>query len=903
MLKTISAIFCTVWIYHFCIAQYSINQVFYNEVTTKNFSIKYNPAETNHPTNVIFNRIKNHYNKPINLLEWSIQIKLQRKLTLRPAQQFEIYVAQTEYTFSGDNIYRGFNIENKVKPAIQSIKIQLKHKTARTASPYYEKVFYANDFHPPILVQENYAYTKDSISLSDYELNIVEVVLNNSPEQTTAFLSFADKIDQYYTDSQTLPALLYQTMSVQSTNIDLLPMEEQKLIAVEQKINAIIAQRYMEELELNKQDPANFSAQMNQVMTLAAQKRNEINQTKANAHIIFYQRGMALLQQNQRGMAKKMFENSLAANPQFAPAMLPLAQLELQENNPEKAAQLARTAKQFSMGEPGIIKDAQAILSDVVNFYLSRADKAMQAKNPSLALDAVQAAKIICQNEQLNCEPVISNKVKSIKTTVLDNMIREAMLQNDLESQRKGLENALQYAQNNPEVDNSSVDKARFELKNTINKIFDKKMRESTNPQLPLDLQRSKIEEALQYAKYNPEIEHNSVINAQNQLKNVVQQIFNQKITQIDAFTQTNNFTQAENTYADAVKFQQQYSTYITDLSTLQTKYQQLKQKQYIVYVQEAQTFIQQKNGVSALDKLKQALSIQQQYPVSVNNQIPVLQQQAAKIAIQNKYDYGLLMVKQNNLNEAKMTLNTMHSIRAEYNLQQDATTNQQINELQGKLFSQICINAQNEVDALTNSGKIQEQSKNFLQADVEYQKAIEKTKQNPECNLNISTAQERKAKIQPAVMYQSSMNEIEKLYQNARFTELISKYISITSQWQADNLKITFDINHLTLLEYTKQKNNPTLMITVANTLLDQNNPDFINSMQLLKMALNNQIDVRSTENLQQRLGVFYAKNDHQNNNSVNGKTQVIQHTGNDKRLKVFTKSYLNTLKSLQRK
>ncbi|MCS7078114.1 MAG: hypothetical protein NZ455_15485, partial [Bacteroidia bacterium] len=286
MLKTISAIFCTVWIYHFCIAQYSINQVFYNEVTTKNFSIKYNPAETNHPTNVIFNRIKNHYNKPINLLEWSIQIKLQRKLTLRPAQQFEIYVAQTEYTFSGDNIYRGFNIENKVKPAIQSIKIQLKHKTARTASPYYEKVFYANDFHPPILVQENYAYTKDSISLSDYELNIVEVVLNNSPEQTTAFLSFADKIDQYYTDSQTLPALLYQTMSVQSTNIDLLPMEEQKLIAVEQKINAIIAQRYMEELELNKQDPANFSAQMNQVMTLAAQKRNEINQTKANAHII-----------------------------------------------------------------------------------------------------------------------------------------------------------------------------------------------------------------------------------------------------------------------------------------------------------------------------------------------------------------------------------------------------------------------------------------------------------------------------------------------------------------------------------------------------------------------------------------------------------------------------------------
>ncbi len=903
MKKSITFAFLAFFAYNFSFAQYSINQVFLNENITKTFSIKYNPAESNSPTNLIFNRLKSFQNKPINMLEWVVNLKLQKKLTVRVSNQFEIYLAQTEFSFAGDNMYRGFIVEDKINPIIQSVKIELRHKTVRTASPYYEKVINKTEFHLPVLVQENYTYTKDSIPLSDYQFNIVEVVLGNSPEQTTAFLAYADKIDQYYADSQALPALVAQAMSVQSTNLDMLPMEEQKLIPVEQKVNVILMQKYVEELQLTKQDPMNFGPQMNQVMALVTQKRNEINQTKANAHLIFYQRGTALLQQNQRPAAKKMFENALSVNPQFAPAMLPLAQLELQENNPEKAAQLARSAKQFSMGDNNLIKDAQAIFSDIVNFYLNRADKAMQNKQPNQALDAVQAARMICQNEQLNCEPTLSNKVKSIKTTVFDNMMREAMLQNDLESQCKGLENTLQYAKNNSEVDPNSVDKARFELKNTINKIFDKKLREATNSQMPLDMQRTKIEDALQYAKANPEVESTSIANAQNQLKNVVQQLFNQKINQMDSYTQSNNFTQAENTYADAVKFQQQYSSYITDLSTLQGKYQQLKQKEYNTSIQEAQTFIQQKNGLAALEKLKQATTIQNQYSVTINAQIPNLQQQAAKIAIQNKYDYGLLMVKQNNLNEAKTALNLMRSVQSEYSLQQDNTANTQIKELEGKLFSQICMNAQNEVDALVNTGKIQEQNKNYIQADAEYQKAIQKTSQYSECTLNLSVAQERKAKIQPAVTYQNNMNEIENLYKNARFSELVTKYVSVTSQWQADKIKITYDLNHLTLLEYTQQKNNPDFNITVANYLLDQNNPDFVNSMQLLKTALNNQVDVRSTEALQQRLGVFYAKNDYQNNNAVNAKTQIVQHTGNDKRLKVFTKSYNNTLKSLQKK
>lgn len=892
-----------VCVYSFSVAQYSINQVFMNETVTKTFSIKYNAAETNSTTNVIFNRLKDFQNKPVTMLEWVITLKLQKKLTVRASNQFEIYLAQTEYTFVGDNLYRGFNVQDKVQPFIQSIKIQLRHKTARTASPYYERVINRTEFHLPVLVQENYTYTKDSIPLGDYEFNITEVVLNNSPEQTTAFLAYADKIDQYYTDSQVLPALLAQAMSVQSTNLDLLPMEEQKLIPVEQKINAILMQKYLEDLQLTKQDPANFAPQMNQVMALVTQKRNEINQTKANAHVIFYQRGIALLQQNQRQPAKKMFENALVANPQFAPAMLPLAQLELQDGNPEKAAQLARSTKQFSMGDNQLIKDAQAVFSDIVNFYLNRADKAMQNKQSNQALDAVQAAKIICQNEQLNCEPTLSNKVKSIKTTVFETMTREAMLQNDLENQRAGLENALQYARNNPEVDPNSIDKTRFELKNTINKIFDKKMREATNAQLPLDMQRTRIEDALQYAKTNPEVESNSIANAQNQLKNVVQQLFAQKIHQMESYTQANNFTQAENTYADAAKFQQQYNQYITDLSTLQLKYQQLKQKQYNTYIQEAQNLINQKNGVAALEKLKQAITIQNQYPVTIQVQINNLQQQAAKIAIQNKYDYGLLMVKQNNLNEARSALTFMRNTQTEYGLQQDNTVNSQVKELESKLFSQICMNAQNEVDALVNAGKIQEQNKNYIQADAEYQKAIEKTLQYTECTLNLTAAQERKTQIQSAVTYQNNMNEVENLYKNARYPELISKYISTTSQWQADKVKITFNLNHPTLLEYTQQKNNPNLNITVANYLLDQNNPDFINSMQLLKTALNNGFDVRSTEKLQERLGVFFAKNDYQNNNAVNGKTQVVQHTGNDKRLKIFAKSYTTTLKSLQKK
>lgn len=884
------------------LAQYSINQVFLNETANKTFSIKYNAAEANSPTNVIFNRLKSFQNKPLNMMEWVVNLKLQKKLTVRAANQIEIYLSQSKYSFAGDNMYHGFSVEDKVKPAIQGIKIELRHKTAKTTSPYYQKTIPKTEFHLPVLVQENYTYTKDSIPLSDYAFNIVEVVLGNSPEQTTAFLAYADKIDHYYEDSKVLPVLFAQTMSVQSTNLDMLPIEEQKLIPVEQKLNAILAQKYVEELQLTKQDPANFGPQMNQLMALVTQKRNEINQTKANAHVIFYQRGIALLQQNQRAGAKKMFENALSVNPQFAPAMLPLAQLELQENNPEKAAQLARNAKQFSMGDNTIQKDAQAIFSDIVNYYLARADKAMQNKNANQALDAVQAAKTICQNEQLNCEPTLSNKVKSIKTTVLENMTREAMLQNDLENQRKGLENALQYAKNNPEVEANSVDKARFELKNTINKIFDKKLREASNAQIPLDMQRAKIEEVLQYAKNNPEVENNSVANAQNQLKNVVQKIFTQKINQMDSYIQSNNFTQAENTYADAVTFQQKYAQYIVDLSTLQSKYQQLKQKEYATSVQEAQGFINQKNGLAALEKLKQALTIQNQYSVTANPQIPNLQQQAAKISIQNKYDYGLLMVKQNNLNEAKTALNLMRSVQLEYGLQQDNTANTQIKELENKLFSQICINAQNEIDALVNTGKIQEQSKNYVQADGEYQKAIEKASQYTECTLNLSIAQERKNKIQTAVNYQNAMYEIENLYKNARFSELINKYITATSQWQADKIKITFGLNHLTLLEYTQQKNNPDMMVTVANYLLDQNNPDFVNSMQLLKTALNNQVDVRSTEGLQKRLGIFYAKNDYQNNKSVNAKTQVVQYTGNDKRLKIFSKSYTSTLKELQK-
>jgi len=903
MKKFITLTCFIICLYSFSVAQYSINQVFLNETANKTFSVKYNAAETNSPTNVIFNRLKNFQNKPLNMLEWIVNLKLQKRLTVRASNQFEIYLAQTEFSFTGDNMYRGFKVEDKIQPVIQSVKIELRHKTNTALAPYYQKTINKTEFNLPVFIQENYTHTKDSTTLNNYAFNIVEVVLGNTPEQTTAFLAYADKIDQYYTDSQVLPAMLAQAMSVQSTNIDLLPMEEQKLIPVEQKVNAIVMQKYVEELQLTKQDPANFGPQMNQVIALVTQKRNEINQTKANAHLIFYQRGIALLQQNQRPAAKKMFENSLSVNPHFAPAMLPLAQFELQENNPEKAAQLAQSAKQFSMGDNNIIKDAQAIFSDIVNFYLNRADKAMQNKNPNQALDAVQAAKMICQNEQLNCEPTLTNKVKSIKTTVFDNMMREAMLQNDLESQRRELENVLQYAKNNPEVDANSVDKAHFELKNTINKIFDKKLREATNAQMPLDMQRTKIEDALQYAKSNPEVESGSVANAQNQLKNVVQQLFTQKINQMDSYTQSNNFTRAENTYADAVKFQQQYNQYITDLSTLQNKYQQLKQKEYNTSIQEAQNFINQKNGIGALEKLKQAVTIQNQYAVTTNMQIPALQQQAAKIAIANKYDFGLLMVKQNNLNDAKVTLNMMRNIQTEYSLQQDNTANTQIKELESKLFSQICLNAQNEVDALVNLGKIQEQNKNYIQADAEYQKAIQKTSQYSECTLNLSVAQERKSKIQSAVTYQNSMNEIENLYKNARFSELINKYISATSQWQADNIKITFGLNHLTLLEYTRQKNNPDMMITVANHLLDQNNPDFTNSMQLLKTALNNQVDVRSTTALQERLGVFYAKNDYKNNNAVNRKTQIVQHTGNDKRLKAFSKSYTNTLKGLQKK
>lgn len=884
-------------------AQVSVNQVFFNETTPVSFSVKYNAALTNDPTNVILQKLKNgsNTNKPLNLMEWVINAQVVKKLTLRTGNQFEINVLMNSLTITGEDKYRGFDVKDKVMPSLGSVKIELRPKTGRSTTALYSKIVNRSEIQLPLVLQENYAYLKDSLALTEYKILVDEINVSHSAEQTTAFLAQADKIDQYFNDSQILPAMLSQTMAIQSTNIDILPGEDQKLIAVEQKLGNIVALNYIDQLGLKQYDPANFVAQVNQCMALATQKRNEINSTKANAHIIMHQRGMALLQQNQKAGAKKMFENALVINPQFAPSMLPLAQLEIQENNPEKAAQLARGAKQFSMNDNSIIKDAQAVFSDIINYYLSISDKAMQNKNANQALDAVNAAKVLCQGENLNCEPTLSNKVKSIKTTVFENQMREAMAQPTLEAQRTGLENTLGYAKNNPEVDAQSVDKGKFELKNTINKIFDKKVRDGA--QGSLDNQRVKTEEAIAFGQSNPDVEGTGMSTAQNQLKSIVGQLFGQKVSQVESNTQNNNFTQAEASYAEAVKLQQQYPDKITDLSILQNKYAQLKQKQYNTYVSEGQALVNQKNGVAALEKFKQALTIQGQYLVTANPQVENYQHQAALLAISNRYDYGLLMVKQNNLSEARTALSTMKELQNQYNLGGDNTANKQVQELGNKLFSQVCVNGQNEVDALYNLGKTEEQGGRYIEANNQYEKALAKSRDYSDCQLNFNKVNESKNKIQTAVTYQSNMQNIETLYKNAQFSELIGKYVSATSQWQADNVKTTFGLNHSTLLEYTNSKGNPDMMLTVGNYLLDQQNPDFVASMNLLKSALNKQVNVKSTDALQNRLGVFYAKNDYKNNAAVDGKSQLVQHTGNDKRLKTFTKSYTTALKGLQKK
>jgi len=129
------------------------------------------------------------------------------------------------------------------------------------------------------------------------------------------------------------------------------------------------------------------------------------------------------------------------------------------------------------------------------------------------------------------------------------------------------------------------------------------------------------------------------------------------------------------------------------------------------------------------------------------------------------------------------------NTIQNAYNLTGDRDITKQLEDLRKKIYTQECINAQNEYDLDVSKARNNISNKYYLLADQDFTAAFKVTESYPNCMIDKTEATNLKNGIQPAIDFLNKLIEIDEDVNLKKYSNAIAVYIDAEKVFKVENL------------------------------------------------------------------------------------------------------------------
>lgn len=794
-------------------------------------------------TDHIIRRISQATGKPLQSTELILIHDEVLRLTYIDQHHFQVMASLENFHVEGDQAFLGFDLSNYLKPAAIKFKLRLRNGLDKVKQTWnYDAVAMGGE--PAVIA--NFRQT-DSTAFRRDKLELIEKSFIFNEGSRNLFDGQVNLIEEYYAASNELDVLYQQMEQVNPSDFEHLPEQEAQLAQINEKLAVISQKNYPGRLGLTPQfDPAQFLSMFHDLQQFSADREAQMAETVAQLPFLIHQRGLAALQQGQRDQARRDFNYALEIAPNFPPALLELARMELNDGNRANAMPrlLAITSAQQVDAETR--NGAIQLLGNVQNEDLAAIRRANSGKDFETALSMLATLNEYCASvPELDCERRSAPEFSAA---------HQGIYQRHLQQARTALD------QNN------------------------------------LGQAREKAILAMDYQKQFPDFIQNSN-EAQQALNQIHLTMYRNEVARANQSLQAGQLDQAEQAIDAAMELASAHPQAIPAASEATQLLNRVKEARYQMVLAEGRSLLQAKQHSSALDKFEQAMQLEREFRFTKDPKLPGDAQEAARVVVLDMMDDALRSAASNQLPRARENANAATALRNQYNLQQDQAILEKTQLLQSAIFDQECANAQSQYQGTLAAAQEMRTALRFIDAERIYNEALQVIQNNNACSLDRTAAQRGLTEVANAAQYQRDLQAAKEQVSSVQYRNAVQTYEQAERNFERANLG-QHGLAHRPLLEFFLERNRNEFTLYGVGLFTDRK--EYEGALQLSRQLALMGYPKSRYKAVQFRLGQELAARDHGDTPSANPKSAALRHTKGSKLLKFVYKGYVKTWKKL---
>lgn len=382
--------------------------------------------------------------KPLRSTSFTIEFK--QKLTVLTREPKFVYNVQSEnFRLTGDVLYRRFDLSQELMPV--QVDFQLRQRQRSGVFAEYTLSSRIINGRP-----EPTSYNaKDTLPSAVNGFDLVNPVVTFG--SAAALEKKIRTIDAYNVHTRELEQLYLRMQSVFPFQEENFRYNLQTLSAADLFLQQSSNHGFVNDLDLQRFDPENYTGKTELLRNLYMKKRGEMNLVLQTLHLAFFDKGMYHLRRSNYSRARDFFVMSLEANPIFAPALLQLAVIDFEQGDLMEAGCKADDILYNLQPDPETRERSFDLLKDIHFAYIERGQNEYRRKDYRRALDAYESAKSICDKyPRVRCGDEVSKGVTAVKSAIFREMLDEArdyVILNEFDRAEELVQSAIRYQRSN----------------------------------------------------------------------------------------------------------------------------------------------------------------------------------------------------------------------------------------------------------------------------------------------------------------------------------------------------------------------------------------------------------------------------------------------------------------------
>lgn len=818
--------------------------------------------------------------------EYKISVYTNIKSKNSKQRQIEIDILIDKFEFPSPITFRGFDISPVLIPSLLDVNLQVSNLSKKSYKNFDFKQVSIINLHEPIIT----LLLPDSIINSDFQISTSHLNFNYNFSNLHAFEERISLINSYYDFEVEINKVLTLIHEMDTGNLDMFPIYELRLKEVQNFICRTKDPDSFSKLNVSRYDPLGLMIKLNEIEKRFAEKSSAIENLISNLDKVYYQKGMAFLNQGNIDFAIANFKRSIQMNPFNIESQYELCLINLNENKLEAAAAIISSILNQSAFDKQINEKLPQLAKLVFEQYIKEVDSLLQNENFSDANQLMAKAKQYCEstpaypcdnrlNEYLSKGKygmynaylkIAERALETGKLLLSENYIREA--ENYQKQNHKEIVNNAQGEELLQKLILTYAEKGKTELD-----------RGNYSESLKIMLVGQKICE-----KY-PLIECPEVL--LRNIRSAKQSIYNFLIQRADERYEANDPYHAEMFLNQALDYQKASNGDISSTLGLENLIGKINKQIYTQTLKYSKELIFRNKYELAIKHLNEAKEIENSYNLKRNNEIDFLVKQAAKPLILELLNSININVWEKNSVEVESLLQKATEQQKLYFLTEDNDINLKITQIKKLKDDQLCLAAQIECDNYYRQALQNLSFKDYIYIDLLFSKALDVNASNPNCNLFVSNIIELKSRYQNAVNFQKMMISADSALKTADSKSFLSIFEKAENFYTDQNI-IKFELEFPSVTTKIISQNNIDFIVSCVEYYIS--NDKFDNALLLLRNLKSRKYASDKTKNIQMMLGKAIAESDNKLNNDSYPNQKVLEYTSGNNYFKYFKKSYL---------